>query len=118
MGGGDTSEDEEDDRGVGNSAEERSKRAAEAGVRPPIYNAEGMHEKLEDIAWPSEVSASSCYACIFSRVETSSIKWNSASHSRPTDSCNERPLPEGGLPALEPVEPCVRTLPYFAKSLR
>ena len=31
------------------------RRAAEAGARPPIYNAEGLHERLEDISWPAEV---------------------------------------------------------------
>lgn len=46
---------EDDDEDEGNSAEQRAKRAADAGARPPIYNAEGMHEKLEDISWPSEV---------------------------------------------------------------
>ncbi|EIE20095.1 eukaryotic rRNA processing [Coccomyxa subellipsoidea C-169] len=47
----DGDEDEE-----GNSAEQRVARSSDAGARPPIYNAEGMHEKLEDICWPSEAA--------------------------------------------------------------
>lgn len=49
---------EEDDE-EGNSAEQRAGRSDDAGARPPIYNAEGLHEKLEDISWPTEVSAAS-----------------------------------------------------------
>lgn len=45
-----------DNNAEGDSAEQRAKRAAEASARPPIYNAEGLHEKLEDISWPSDVS--------------------------------------------------------------
>ena len=41
-------------------AERRAQRLANAADRPPIYNAEAMHEKLEDISWPSEVLTLSC----------------------------------------------------------
>jgi hypothetical protein len=53
--GAEDMEEEGDDDVEGNSGEQRAARAADAGARPPIYNAEGMHEKLEDICWPSEV---------------------------------------------------------------
>lgn len=63
MGAGDMDEDDEE----GNSAEQRAGRADDAGARPPIYNAEGLHEKLEDISWPTEVSAAfACMAAIAS----------------------------------------------------
>ncbi|BDA45324.1 probable rRNA-processing protein EBP2 [Coccomyxa sp. Obi] len=52
MGAGDADEDDEE----GNSAEQRAGRADDAGARPPIYNAEGLHEKLEDISWPTEAA--------------------------------------------------------------
>lgn len=58
MGAGDVDDDGEE----GNSAEQRAGRADDAGARPPIYNAEGLHEKLEDISWPTEVpAASTCF---------------------------------------------------------
>jgi len=47
--------DDEDDEELLDPAERRARRVAAAGSRPPIYNAEAMHEKLEDISWPSEV---------------------------------------------------------------
>ena len=50
-------EDEDNDGELLNPAERRAKRLAAAADRPPIYNAEAMHEKLEDISWPSEVLA-------------------------------------------------------------
>ncbi len=53
--GADGLEEDGDEDEEGNSAEHRAARSSDAGSRPPIYNAEGMHEKLEDICWPSEV---------------------------------------------------------------
>jgi hypothetical protein len=48
--------EEDDEGGLGEDpAAVRARQAAEAGARPPIYNAEALHEKLEDISWPSEV---------------------------------------------------------------
>ena len=47
--------DEDEDDELLSPAERRAKRLAESAARPPIYNAEAMHEKLEDISWPSEV---------------------------------------------------------------
>ncbi len=52
MGAEDMDEDDEEDT----SGEHRAGRSDDAGARPPIYNAEGLHEKLEDISWPTEVS--------------------------------------------------------------
>ena len=48
-------EDMDEDDEEGTSAEHRAGRSDDAGARPPIYNAEGLHEKLEDISWPTEV---------------------------------------------------------------
>ena len=59
-GNGDREHDEEDDEELLSPAERRAKRLADAAARPPIYNAEAMHEKLEDISWPSEVLNISC----------------------------------------------------------
>ncbi|CAL5221811.1 g4067 [Coccomyxa viridis] len=48
--------DEDEDEELLSPAERRAKRIAESAARPPIYNAEAMHEKLEDISWPSEAA--------------------------------------------------------------
>ena len=49
-------EDEEDDEVLQmDPAERRAHKLQAAAERPPIYNADAMHEKLEDISWPSEV---------------------------------------------------------------
>ncbi len=51
-----TSEEEEDnDEESLDPAERRRQRMEAAASRPPIYNTEALHEKLEDISWPSEV---------------------------------------------------------------
>ena len=52
--------DDDNDEAGRDTAEQRAARAAEAAARPPIYNAEGLHEKLEDISWPAEVCRPSC----------------------------------------------------------
>ena len=57
---GNGSGEEEEEEELLSPAERRAKRLADAAARPPIYNAEAMHEKLEDISWPSEVLALSC----------------------------------------------------------
>ncbi len=62
-------EDEEEEDELLSPAERRAKRLADAAARPPIYNAEAMHEKLEDISWPSEVKAPSC--CMINKLSTS-----------------------------------------------
>ena len=49
-------DDEEDnDEESLDPAERRRQRIEAAASRPPIYNADALHEKLEDISWPSEV---------------------------------------------------------------
>ena len=53
-------EQDNDDEDLMSPAERRAKQLAAAAARPPIYNAEAMHEKLEDISWPSEVLTPSC----------------------------------------------------------
>ena len=53
-------EHDEEDEELLSPAERRAKRLAAAAARPPIYNAEAMHEKLEDLSWPSEVLTLSC----------------------------------------------------------
>lgn len=64
--------DDEDDEELLDPAERRARRVAAAGSRPPIYNAEAMHEKLEDISWPSEVlPTSSRKDCPFLQAEFS-----------------------------------------------
>ena len=52
--GGDEDEEDDDEEDL-NPAERRARRIEAAASRPPIYNAEAMHEKLEDIGWPSQV---------------------------------------------------------------
>ncbi|CAK0780053.1 hypothetical protein CVIRNUC_004924 [Coccomyxa viridis] len=52
-----TSEEEEDnDEESLDPAERRRQRMEAAASRPPIYNTEALHEKLEDISWPSEAA--------------------------------------------------------------
>lgn len=53
-------DDEDEDEELLSPGERRARRLADAAARPPIYNAEAMHEKLEDISWPSEVLTLSC----------------------------------------------------------
>ena len=49
-------DDEEDnDEESMDPAERRRRRMEAAASRPPIYNTEALHEKLEDISWPSGV---------------------------------------------------------------
>jgi hypothetical protein len=77
-------EEDGDEDEEGNSAEQRVARSSDAGARPPIYNAEGMHEKLEDICWPSEVpypSASVYYSVKCNVKEFSSYDSNDCCRS-------------------------------------
>ena len=54
-------EDEEDDEVLQmDPAERRARKLQAAAERPPLYNADAMHEKLEDISWPSEVLLGYC----------------------------------------------------------
>ena len=48
-------EEEDNDEEILDPAERRRQRMEAATSRPPIYNTEALHEKLEDISWPSEV---------------------------------------------------------------
>ena len=48
-------EEENNDEESLDPAERRRQRMEAAASRPPIYNTEALHEKLEDISWPSEV---------------------------------------------------------------
>ena len=48
-------EEEDNDEESLDPAERRRQRMEAAASRPPIYNTEALHEKLEDISWPSEV---------------------------------------------------------------
>ena len=68
--------DEDEDEELLSPAERRAKRIAESAARPPIYNAEAMHEKLEDISWPSEVLAHSCLR--FCKGERLKWRWLSS----------------------------------------
>ena len=50
----DDNEEDNDEESL-DPAERRRQRMEAAASRPPIYNTEALHEKLEDISWPSEV---------------------------------------------------------------
>ena len=54
MHGNDEEEEDNDEESL-DPAERRRQRMEAAASRPPIYNTEALHEKLEDISWPSEV---------------------------------------------------------------
>ena len=61
--GEDSDDDDVGEEGGLDASEQRARRAAEAGARPPLYNAEGLHERLEDISWPAEVPYSASLPC-------------------------------------------------------
>lgn len=58
--GRDEDEEDLDEELQMDPAERRARKLQDATERPPIYNAEAMHEKLEDISWPSEVLLGYC----------------------------------------------------------